>query len=42
MEIKMCRFQKSDYFKRLQFVLEVALTQARLSMKYTTDENQGR
>ena len=42
MEIKMCRFQRSDYFEWLQLVLEVAHSQAHLSMKYTTDESQGR
>lgn len=30
MEIKMCRFQRSDCFEWLQFVLEAALTPARL------------
>lgn len=30
MEIKMCRFQRSDCLEWLQFVLEVALAQARL------------
>lgn len=40
MEIKMCRFQRSDCFEWLQFVLEAALPPA-LSVKHTADKARG-